>query len=423
MTQLLEKKKAFTLLFVLCMAVLPTLAQQNVNAWLLDRFEAARSWRQVDFEAMMDTAMLNKDVDALLKCLVVIEYNKSFGADSTALIMVDWLLENGTNERIKGVVDYLLDTKYKLARMQNRYDEIEEMANYLDRRWQENPDLKKKAEHWHRLAKAGRDIPPVTIRRRSDVTSLELYRQEKNRHLINVRADVGQTKDGRFIIDTGYTSSMMLYRHAAEKIGVRLLPDSTFVVSGRSPDTTYLMQMGVLDSVRIGDITLYHLPVCISDEPVKYEADGFIGTPDLARLEYMELSQDSITFRYPVPEKTDDVNFRMNAGDQGDRCIIMSGLLDAHPFSFLFDTGADWFIFPPRYASRKNGLYANIGGQTLWLENLFGHSFIPYEDSLGIFGSPLLMAFKKICFNFRDSHVDYVPKEDADVMMFRVKDR
>ena len=213
---------------------------------------------------------------------------------------------------------------------------------------------------------------------------------------------------------------MILYRQVANRVGVRLLPDSTLVLSGSAPDAAYSIQRGILDSLRLGDITIYNLPILVSDEPVRYDADGFIGTLDLARLEYMELSQDSITFRYPVPQRTEDVNFRMNAGDRGDRCIILSCVLDAHPFSFLLDTGADSFILPPQFAHRKNGVYAQVGGQSMWLGGIHSHSFAPYSDSIGIFGSPLLGAFKKLCINFLDSHIDYIKKTDVDMIEFRM---
>lgn len=415
--------KRWMVMLMLSMGVLHAAAQHDVNTWLMDRLEAVRDWRQVDYEAMMDTALLNKDVDALIKCLVVIEYNKSIGADSTALVCVDYVLEEGTNNRIKGVVNYLLQTKYTMMISQNRFDEIEKMACYIDRRWPDNPELKKKSEHWHRLAEAGKNIQPVRINRRKNVTTLELYRQEKYRHFINIHADVNQTKNGRFIVDTGVMSSMILYRHAANEMGVKMLPDSVISCSGSAPDVEFSMQMGVLDSLQIGDITLYNLPVWVSDEEVRYDADGFIGTPDLLRLEYMELSSDSITFRYPVPTKTDDVNFRMNAGDRGSHCIISYCMLDAHPFSFLFDTGGDGVILPSQYASNPDEVYAKIGDQTFCFKHSNSHAFTPYSDSIGILGAPLLGAFKKLCINFRNSHIDYIKKEGVDVMELQLKNK
>ena len=80
-------------LLMLSMGVLHAAAQHDVNAWLTDRLEAVRDWRQVDYETMMNTALSDKDVDALIRCLVVIEYNKSIGADSMALSLIDYVLE------------------------------------------------------------------------------------------------------------------------------------------------------------------------------------------------------------------------------------------------------------------------------------------------------------------------------------------
>ena len=420
---LMHGTKRWMTVFMLSMAALHAAAQHDVNTWLIDRLEAVRDWRQVDYETMMDTALLDKDVDALIRCMVAIEYNKSIGADSTALVGVNYVLEEGTNNRIKGVVDYLLNIKYTMMMRQNRFDEIEKMACYIDRRWQDNLELKKKSEHWHRLAEAGKDIQPARIHRRKNVTSLELYRQENHPHFINIHADVNQTKNGRFIVDTGVPTNMILYRHAANAMGVKLLPDSIVTCSGSAPDVDFSMQAGVLDSLQIGDITLYNLPVWVSDEEVRYDADGFIGTPDLSRLEYMELSSDSLTFRHPVADQTDDVNFRMNAGGRGDRCMILSCTLDTHPFSFLLDTGCDGVILPSQYASNPDEVQAKIGGQTFCFRHSSSHAFTPYSDSMGILGAPILGAFKKLCINFRDSHIDYIKKEGVDVMEFQLKNK
>ena len=320
-------------------------------------------------------------------------------------------------------MDYLLKTKYTMMMRQNRFDEIEKMACYIDKRWQDNLELKKKSEHWHRLAEAGKDIQPVRIHRRKNVTSLELYRQENHPHFINIHAHVNQTKNGRFIVDTGATTSMTLYRHAANAMGVRLLPDSIVTCSASAPDVEFSMQAGVLDSLQIGDITLYNLPVWVSDEEVRYDADGFIGTPDLSRLEHIELSSDSLTLRHPVPTQTDDVNFRMNAGDRGDRCMILVCTLDTHPFSFLLDTGCDSFILPSQYTHHPNVVEAQVGGLTLRFRHFGSHAFTPHSDSIGIFGAPLLGAFKKLCINFRDSHIDYIKKEGVDAIKFQIKNK
>lgn len=148
----LMKRQGTTLRFLwLCFfcIVCGQIHAQDQNDWLQAQLNASADLRHVDYEEMYVKA-LQKDmgIDPLIKCLVIIDYCRAYGMDSLAIKMADFVLEKANNQQLeKGIAAYLLDLKYRLALLQNRYDEIEQMACYLDRRWQEDYKLMERASH------------------------------------------------------------------------------------------------------------------------------------------------------------------------------------------------------------------------------------------------------------------------------------
>lgn len=392
---------------------------QDDNKWLEEQWNASVDLRHVDYEEMFEkAAQKDKDISLLLRLLVLVEYCRAYGMDSLTVANADLIFKIADNEHLdKGVDEYLLDIKYKIALLHNNYDKIEQMACYVDKRWQDKQRLKDKAIHWHRLAAAGKDIQPVSIQRSKNVVGMAFERDSVGH--VCIRADVNKTKNQRFIVDTGMMSSTIILRKYANQIGVRLLPDSTRASSAMNPGVIYNMQLGIVDSLRIDGIKFCNLPVWVSDETGAYDCMGFIGTPDLSRLEYMELSKDSIVFRYPLPVQEAEANFTMNAGDKGERCICLPCTLDGHKSSLILDTGSNIFLLPKQYAERKDGFFAEVGGMKMWFEaGMLEHAYVPYPDSRGFWGQPLLWSFIRLCFNFRDAHVDYIRKKDVEYIEY-----
>ena len=105
----------------------------------------------------------------------------------------------------------------------------------------------------------------------------------------------------------------------------------------------------------------------------------------------------------------------MNTGSKGERCICLPCNLDGHESSLILDTGSNAFLLPKQYANRKEGFFAEVGGMKMWLEaGMYAHGFVSYPDSRGLWGLPLLWSFERLCFNFRNTHVDYVKKKDVE---------
>lgn len=401
------------LAFALAIFLSGQIKAEDINDWLAKQLRASLELRYVDYDQMWARAMDNRDnVGRTLFALTIVDYCDAYALDSLMVTLIDTLLVKGTDSELDGNAAYLLSKKYRMMILQNRYDEIERMACYIDQRWKEDSAWMKRSAHWHRMAEAGKDILPVSIRREKSV--VRLAPDNLQGHMC-INVDVNQHKDARFMVDTGELSSTILSRKFANQTGIHLLPDSTLVSTADNPDSIGCMQHGVVDSLRIDGITFYNLPVKVSDLVVGQDFDGIIGAPDLIRLEYMELSYDSIVFRYPPPAHEEGANFVMNAGFRGDRSISLPYVIDGHKGTFLLDTGANTFMLPPQYAARKEGFFIEIGGQKIWTEGVFEpHDYVPFEDSRSFLGRPILKSFERLCFNFRDAHVDYIRKPNLE---------
>lgn len=399
----------FTFVFSLCGQA----KAEDINDWIVEQLRASLNLRHVDYDKMYAKAMDNHDkVERMLFALAMVDYCDAYALDSLMVTLIDTLLVKGTDSELDGNAAYLLSKKYWMMILQNRYDEIERMACYIDLRWKEDSAWMKRSAHWHRMAEAGKDILPVSIRREKSV--VRLAPDNLQGHMC-INVDVNQHKDARFMVDTGELSSTILSRKFANQIGARMLPDSTLVSTADDPNIIGSMQLGVVDSLRIDGIVFYNLPIKVSDLAVGQKCDGIIGAPDLIRLGYMELSYDSIVFRFPPPAHERVANFVMNAGDKGDRSISLPYVIDGHKGTFLLDTGANTFMLPPQYAARKEGFFIEIGGQKIWTEGVFEpHDYVPFEDSRSFLGRPILKSFERLCFNFRDAHVDYIRKPNLE---------
>ena len=397
----------------------PSIQAQDINDWFQEQLIASSELRHVDFDYNYKIALFakkkhKKKMDPLLRSLVILDCERAWGYDSLTVSVIDQILMKTPKFRLdQGLALSLFYLKYKCLFLHNKYHEIEQMTDYMEQHFAENEKLRLQAGHWRRIAQAGRGVGPVEIHRSKEVVGVGLSHDSLD-HLY-IEANLNQAKNRRLIVDTGLMSSSVLFKDFAEQIGVRMLPDSTHATSATHPDVRYTMQLGILDSLRINGILIKNLPVWVSDEKNEYDCDGFIGTPDLARLEYMEFTRDSLVFRYPIPEPRSKTQFTMNAGANGDRCICIPYKINGRNSSFLLDTGTNGFILPQQYVSMNN-VFVEIGGMQIGVGNqmMSAHGFLPYQDSCGFIGTPLLYAFERLCLNFRECNVEFVKKEDGN---------
>ena len=242
------KKIAFCLFLLLNTTMM---LAQDLNEYLLDRLTASWQCRQVDYEDMTNVVLNNKDnLDSYLRGLAFVEIMRSEGNDSMTIKMIDKLFELYNDSRIAGMRDYLLDTKKRLLLLDNRYDEIREMANYVGKRWPDDTDLQQWVIRYKRLADAAKDTKPVILKWVKNESRLaankNLTYQNDSLPFMTFNAKFNGVETDKLFMDTGLMTSMNIMRSFADKIGVRLLPDSLQMRSANRYGKVFNMQLGIL---------------------------------------------------------------------------------------------------------------------------------------------------------------------------------
>ena len=242
------KKIAFCLFLLLNTTMM---LAQDLNEYLLDRLTASWQCRQVDYEDMTNVVLNNKDnLDSYLRGLAFVEIMRSEGNDSMTIKMIDKLFELYNDSRIAGMRDYLLDTKKRLLLLDNRYDEIREMANYVGKRWSSDADMQQWVICHKRLADAAKDTKPVILKWVKNESRLaankNLTYQNDSIPFMTFNARFNGVETDKLFMDTGLMTSMNIMRSFADKIGVRLLPDSLQMRSANRYGKVFNMQLGIL---------------------------------------------------------------------------------------------------------------------------------------------------------------------------------
>ena len=187
-----------------------------------------------------------------------------------------------------------------------------------------------------------------------------------------------------------------------------MLPDSIQLSSANNANEVFYARLGILDSLRFKDVTLYNLPVYVTDEEREFSC--VIGTPDLARFGYIELSNDSLILQQQHNNQSIDPNFTMNPGTKGTKCICIPCMTNGEKNAFILDTGSNGFLL--HNSDKQQMIKAEVGGMKLTIAaGLYSHSFVSTPDAVGFWGIPILWAFKKICIDFNHQHIDFIKKE------------
>ena len=84
--------------------------------------------------------------------------------------------------------------------------------------------------------------------------------------------------------------------------------------------------------------------------------------------------------------------------------------IDGEKSSFILDTGSNTFLLPAQYLQQTKEIPVGIGEKEFMMTGSMCHAFVAKADSKGFWGRPLLNMFERLCFNFRDAHVEYVDK-------------
>ena len=409
------KKIAFSLFLLLNTSLV---LAQDVNDYLFDRLIASWQCRQVDYEEMIDVVLNKKDsLDSYLRGLALVEILRSEGDDSMTIKMIDKLFELYDDSRIAGMREYLLDTKVRLLIHENNYDEIGKTANYVAERWPDNAEMQQWATRYKKLAEAAKDIRPVIIKWEKNESRLaankNLTYQNDNLPFMTFHAKFNGVESNKLMMDTGLMTNMNITKSFADKIGVRLLPDSIQMRSANQYEKVFNMQLGILDSFQLGNIIIYNLPIYVSDEDEQYGNIGVLGTPDLARFGYIELTEDSLIVKKQSHHEGVEPNFTMNPGTTGTKCICLPCICQGRPSRFILDTGSNSFLIPE--GDKTSEIIAQVGGQNLEIvAGLYSHPLVEKHDAIGYWGLPILWALDRICLDFKHAHVDFIRKKGVN---------
>ena len=139
--------------------------------------------------------------------------------------------------------NYLLDTKVRLLILNNRYVEVGKTADYVAKRWSQESDMQQWAIRHKRLAKAAKDVKPVIVKWEKDETRLvankNLTYQNESLPFMTFNAKFNGVESNKLFMDTGLMTSMNIMRSFADKIGVKLLPDTLQMQSANQYGKVY----------------------------------------------------------------------------------------------------------------------------------------------------------------------------------------
>lgn len=192
--------------------------------------------------------------------------------------------------------------------------------------------------------------PVTTITRPSGEITLPLYvTTEHTRNALGEPTDIrvlytdveiGDTTE-RMIFDTGCSQATFISQEFADRHGIRTICDS-IVVSGAATDS--YARVGVLDSMRIGPVTLHNPMFCIAPavEAVDtlHKVHAVLGTDFMVLAGELQLfpAEGKIVLpavQTPTPASGRNLSFDTSSGQYSLRASC-----DGEPVTMIFDTGS-----------------------------------------------------------------------------------
>jgi hypothetical protein len=197
----------------------------------------------------------------------------------------------------------------------------------------EHLDIQNEFRLWHAL----RDIPPQTKR----IAGASTIRMDGSHIPLRING-----KDIALGYDTGADLSVLISSQAREfKLRMVDVPFLVGTITGRSIEA----RVGVADSVRIGEMTVYNAPFLVMADSHFYFQEyrlqllGVIGSPLLAAMGEVTFTRDGELI---VPEAPRDTSLR-NLALEGFKPLI-EGRYKGRRLTFVLDTGASRSdLWPP----------------------------------------------------------------------------
>lgn len=182
------------------------------------------------------------------------------------------------------------------------------------------------------------DMPPETeIARLKDTPMTVPFEYSGNEILIKAKINGGAEQ--KFIVDTGATQSV-IDKAAATALGPRPMKTFSITTGSKAVPLSYTK----LPSITIGDITLFDIPVLVTDlGTVQEKPAGIIGANILRRFAVtIDYDEKKLVLSDPrsvnVPPAATAISTKPAFG--GASLIVQGQLDNKKPMNFLVDTGA-----------------------------------------------------------------------------------
>lgn len=241
------------------------------------------------------------------------------------------------------------------------------------------------------------------------------------------------TYDGIFDTRANISAISMTY---ARKLGLHIL-NATYKEGSGITGLTFKTNIGVADSLRIGNILMKNVVFQVMPDsvlylaPIKFQLNIIIGLPVIAQLGEVDLFRNGRMLVPQQPAKSNLHNLALNALDP---VILLKSGNDS--LRFYFDSGASnstlYSTYFEKYRSTilKNGLKKNmefggaggsqkkavyilpkfsltLAGQTVPVDsvNILTRAIAPGEKCYGNIGQDFIQRFSKLIFNFKYMYV------------------
>jgi len=290
--------------------------------------------------------------------------------DSTALYLDELLTKYGPFG-IGGTFEFYYQLWKLYTETLQDYEKALETCERIKFYLEENPDeadenlLNEWNEyvlHWERQTRRRAAEPVIRISRDSSVHVVPLIRDSID--LLFFVAEYNGKNRIKTVFDTGVTEFFVIDKDMAEQIGVRKYPiyDNDTIGTMNGIETSGYP--GILDSVRIANIRLYHIPVRVWDmeslvnvsdstsissekkEKLELFYQSFkiiMGLPAMNLIGKIVLDTKNRELKFPPKETNTCTNHAPNLFLLGNKLFTQASI-NNFPFTAFIDTGADDYV-------------------------------------------------------------------------------
>ena len=332
----------------------------------------------------------------------------------------------------------------ELGKYQVTYESSQDYLNQLKSSiYSENMDIITPFEEVKDLAKALSPYSPkqVIFPERCSVEVPLFFRKIGREDLMFIHASMNGGPAIPFVFDTGAECNCIIYEEYVEQYNIRLLDDDMGMIVRNAHSSTQQTKMGMIDSLSLGDVVVYNIPVLILSGEIDLPDNATYTPKTVIGWKLMEtIGKIQI---YPQEEKlilikSDSVeNKANNMMLYGGKNPIVEIRLDNNErLNMILDTGSSSTCLSSQYykdneqwiletlKEDESTLGAGFGYRkkmkTFIIPHLsfqFGEIALKLNDlevipdmkqpiGGGLLGLDFIRQFKKITLSFKDTYID-----------------